>query len=485
MPSQADIHFNPTTCTIVTPLSSELNSQLYQELAYQTDGFFFSPAFQNGVWDGYTRLYRPKKQQFRTGLLSRVVSVLQSGGVEVVIHGKPDPIIPVFPEGRKYNLRPYQRRAVIDVLKERYGILQAPMRSGKTVIFIAIVDETRMFPAVFFCRSIDLAYQTKRRMQEFLPDVSVGVVGDGKVELGCDVTIITIQSAFSAYGKTLKEKGLLPEKTLKEKMDVIDLIRTARLVFYDEAHHSQSKTSRFILDKCARAEVKIGLSATPGTGGEEDLRIEETIGPVIHRVYYSELIREGFILRPTIYLYDLPKMSIPKGTNYASVYRQAVVENEFLTALIAKIVTTLMASGRSVVVQADFLKHIQCLHKAIPGSVALTGKDTTEHRISTIQRLQNKEVLCVVSTLFEEGIDVPSLDFTINAAGGLSNISTLQRMRSITAFEGKQTCGIIDFMHDCRYLKKHSERRLELYREEAEFKLVYRDVSKKTVEDFR
>lgn len=481
------IQFTPTFCTIGTRLSYELNTQLYDELAFQSEGYFFAPAFQSGNWDGYIRLYQPKRQRFRSGLLYRVVLLLSENGYTVEVEGKPEPITPQFDfSNYSFQLRAYQQRAAADILAHRFGIVQAPMRSGKTIIFISVVHEMREFPTIFFCRSLDLAYQTQSRVREFLPDIDVGIVGDGKVELSDQVTIMTIQSAFSAYGQRITDKALSKEKPLQrsQKDAVIDYIRNAKVVFYDEAHHTQSKTSRFILDKCLKATMKIGLTATPGTGGEEDLRIEETIGPVIHRVYYSELIKEGFILRPVIYMYSLPDVFLPNGTNYASVYRQAVVENTFLTRLVSKISTTLMASGRSVVVQADLIKHIRILHEAIPGSVMLTGKDTTEYRQEVFQKLKSKEVLCVVSTLFEEGIDIPSLDFTINVAGGLSNISTLQRMRSITAHDGKKTCGIVDFYHSSKYLKRHSERRLNLYREEPEFKIVYRDVRNKTVEDY-
>ena len=98
-------------------------------------------------------------------------------------------------------------------------------------------------------------------------------------------------------------------------------------------------------------------------------------------------------------------------------------------------------------------------------------------------KLTNKEILCLVSTLFEEGLDLVSLDYTINLVGGLDNIGVFQKMRSITAHKDKTKVGIIDFIHQCKYLKRHSKRRLDLYKSEPEFSVEIRDVSKKSIDE--
>ena len=388
-------------------------------------------------------------------------------------------------QSNTYTLRPYQLRAVQDICNKRFGILQAPMRSGKTNIFIACVDSERKFPTVFFCRSLDLAYQTIDRVKKFLPDIPVGLVGDGQTDIQ-DITIITIQSAFEAfkqkpkdYGVEEKDKPLIRDE---EKARVRKLVKDALIIFYDETHHSGSHSSRYILDRCKSAQMRIGLSATPFEGDTSDWLVEEAMGTVIHKVSYSELIREGFILRPYIYMYKLPPLDL-EGVAYPSVYKAAVTNNEYLTGLIVKLVNTLTSQGNSVVVQTEFIDHSKKLAKAT-GGVLLTGKERDmKVRQEVLRQLRAKEILCVVSTLFEEGLDILSLDFTINVAGGLTNIGTLQKMRSITATEGKETCGIIDFYHQCEYLERHSKTRRDIYLSEPEFVFEERDVSDMTLEE--
>lgn len=414
------INFTPVWCTLLpqdlgeewTTLEKDLNALL----SFRPTGYFFSPQYQSGIWDGYTRLYHEKTRKFRAGLLSKVVQFLQSQGYQVQIDNAPQPR-EFIQKSFTYQLRPYQVRAAQDITKIRYGILQAPMRAGKTIIFVSVVDSERQFPAIFICRSLDLAYQTRERLQTFLPDISVGIVGDGKVDIQ-DVTIVTIQSAFSAYGKTCKE--LDKEKVAEDKAAVRRLLTEAKLVFYDEVHHVKSATSRFVLDRCPHTTLKIGLSATPFAGTPEDMRIEEVIGPVIHQISYSELIQEGFLLRPHIYMYKLPEMDI--DDHYQTVYKKAVVENEFLTGLIKKLVDTLTGMKKSVVVQVEFINHAKRLGKAL-GVPVLTGSERDMSvRVDIKKKLESKEILCLVSTLFEEGLDVPCHppeQYLITASGEL------------------------------------------------------------------
>ena len=43
------------------------------------------------------------------------------------------------------------------------------------------------------------------KVRKFLPDISVGLIGDGQVNIQ-DITIITIQSAFEAFKQKPTEK---------------------------------------------------------------------------------------------------------------------------------------------------------------------------------------------------------------------------------------------------------------------------------------
>lgn len=480
------IEFSPVWCQITSNNSQELYEYLYNNLAYKPEGFYFSPKYQEGVWDGYSRLFKPITKRFRVGLLTKVIRLLEETDCTVVVSDFPHIELKqlkttIYKNAKKENveLRHYQIDPVLTAIEKRFGIIQAPPRSGKTLISTAIIDNEDIYPTTFFVRSKDLAYQTLAVFKANFEDKKVGFICDGVCDIG-DINVVTIQSVFSAYNKKCGEKGLTKEKEIDNKTEVKKLIRLTERVFYDEAHHTSSDTSKFILDHCVSATMKIGLSATPFSEKEESVLVEESLGPVIYQISYSELIKEGFLMKPYIYMYKLPKLEL-EGV-YRSIYKQAVVENQFLTTLIGSIVKKLNSLGKSVVIQTESVSHSKNLAKYLSCEY-LIGSDSTEKRQRVIQDLLNKKILCVVSTLFEEGLDTVTLDYTINLAGGLSNISTFQRMRSITAHESKTTIGIIDFIHQCKYLKRHSKKRMELYSSEPEFVIETRDVSKLGVQD--
>ena len=480
------IDFTMNWCKVVSDNSQELHEFLYNYLSYQPEGFFFSPRYQDQKWDGYSRLYKPGTQRFRAGLLSRTVEELERIGCEVEVKGvqskdvkEVKTLVYKNGEGTEVSLRPYQVKAVLSALNSRIGIIQAPPRSGKTLISTAIIDNENEFPVNFYVRSKDLAYQTLKVFSQNFSHLNLGFICDGMSSIG-DINIITIQSAYSAFDKKYKEKGLYEEKDVDNKKEVREAVREGKVLFFDECHHFSAASSRFIYDKSTSCVMKIGLSATPFSDKSDFILVEESTGPVIYQISYSELIKEGYLMKPYIYLYKLPKMQL-EGV-YPSVYNKAVVENSFLTSLVKTIVKRLNSKGKSVAIQTEFINHSKNLSREL-NCEYLVGNDTSEKRQRVIQDLIDKKIMCLVSTLLEEGIDLPTLDYTINLAGGLSNIGTFQRMRSITAHETKTSIGIIDFIHQCKYLKKHSKKRLDLYSLEPEFEIEIRDVSKKTLQE--
>jgi superfamily II DNA or RNA helicase len=482
------IQFTPIRSKIITLLPETINDQLFEFLSFKGKNYFFSSKYQERKWDGVTRLYNKKNQTFRSGFILKVAYFLQNLGMYVEVLGYPPPR-EFFRKRLAFELRPYQIDVVNSILKYRYGIIVSPPRSGKTLISAAVFDSIDAFPSIFYCRSIDLAIQTYQKFSigeptknilPYLPGIKVGIVGDGKFELG-DINIVTIQSAFSAYNERFPDKVDHIEQEVVNKSDLRAIISSAKVVFMDECHEIGGKTSRFILEKSSMdALLKIGLTATPDEGEAEDIRLEEHLGPVIHRVGYSTLIDAGYLLKPIIYMYKLPKITI--DGNYQTAYKKGVIENQFLNYLVKKIVKTLVESGHSVVIQTEYRNHTEKLAKFLDVP-HLMGQESGDKRAKVLQDLRDKKIMCLVSTVVEQGNDIGSLGFTINLCGQKKRRITIQRMRSTTKVEGKTVCGVIDFIHQCSYLKEHSNKRLQIYKSEPAFEIHIRDVSKKTIED--
>jgi superfamily II DNA or RNA helicase len=92
---------------------------------------------------------------------------------------------------------------------------------------------------------------------------------------------------------------------------------------------------------------------------------------------------------------------------------------------------------------------------------------TTKTRREDIQDFKDGKYPVLVSTLLKEGVDVPSMDAIIFAAGYKSSVLVIQTIgRALRAAKGKKDSTIVDFFdHGHRFLEQHSQMRMNTYAE--------------------
>ena len=85
----------------------------------------------------------------------------------------------------KGRLRPFQQKAVDEMLAKDFGTLSSATGSGKTIMALYMVARRRQ-PALIVVHTKDLASQWTERIETFLgiPASKVGLIGSGKKELG-------------------------------------------------------------------------------------------------------------------------------------------------------------------------------------------------------------------------------------------------------------------------------------------------------------
>lgn len=463
---------------------------LYGLLAYDIQNSYFIKAssrnrFIREKWDGQQHLFSKASGKFLTGHLPLVLEALESSSIPYEV----EDLRPTYRKGKLLTLvgveeREYQKDAVEAVLKQKRGRIWARPRSGKTIIEIMFHAQLNIVPHISICQSIDIAYQTKEKFEIFLPQVPVGVVGDGRCDVKPDgITIITIQSAIAAYNKKYElqpkeKKEALFEKAI-EKDRVKKLIENAKIVWVDECHHAASDSYRFILTQIEKAAYIVGGSGTLFREDNTDLYIEGLVGPLIYEINYSDLIEGGYLVAPTIHMIKLPRNIKPSGDTYPTIYKECITENEYRNGIIKRVVRNLESRDKSSMILVSKIKHGEILQKLIPGSIFLQGKDTSDFRIKTLKDLKDKKLMILITTLGNEGLDIPSLDAVIIAAGGKSAILIFQRLRCLTPYktdtEEKKHAIVVDFLDANKYLRAHSNKRKRLYKSEELFKVVEKD----------
>lgn len=422
--------------------------------------------------------FSSKPQTFPRGLLPRVEHILRFYEIPYAVVPDHRPRIAPVDPSHMPPLRTYQRACLAALDQHPWGIIDSPPRSGKTLMLAYDWDRRGRPPAVWFCDTIVLAEQTQRMFREYFPDAEIGLVGDGRCEVPNTIrshvntnrnqfTVMTVQSAYRALpkAKELPKRFLYdPDEQPPEHHDRIrEVIGSAEHVIRDEAHHATGVMDAAIL-RNTEATTRRFASGTPWHTESQGIALESVTGPVIWSVGYEHLFERGYLIRPDVFIVRLPMVRHPSGTPWSTIYKNYVVESELRNGIIASFCDWLNRRGMSVCVLVRQIKHGDILQR--PGWDVLYGSQRCfdrEHRQSVLERLGRKEVLTVISTVMGEGVDCPSLDAVVNAAGEKSAIAVMQRMRCLTPAPGKERALVLDFEDHAKYLTRHAKERRELY----------------------
>jgi len=244
-------------------------------------------------------------------------------------------------------------------------------------------------------------------------------------------------------------------------------------VIVDELHHLSAMDGTYakILSHVT-APVRLGFTATLPVKPEAKLAVEGFIGGVIGELSINEAADLDILARPKLRIVKLAESySISEKRTYQDVYQYGIVMNEARNNLIIKIAKEYIEQYKSVLIMVNQLSHGEWLSHVANQSFDLDipfVRGSTESFIrEEIKRdLQNKRTLSAIcSSVWKEGINIPSLDVVINAGGGKSEIAVLQAIgRGLRKTSDKKEVIIVDFFDPSHhYLISHFGHRLCLY----------------------
>ena len=452
-------------------------------------------------WDGYISAVCWNKNfchchikksglHFHTGLLSKAVSFFRDNNIpfrRVDIRNKTDKINR-YTMSEEFEFREYQQDIINKIIGNSEvrgidrGIIKCATGSGKSSIACAIIAGIGVSPTIFYVPSIDLLKQAKDEIEKFIREdgkrIEVGIVGGGQKDIK-DITVMTIQTAVKALGGVWKKFD--DEDNNKDDTDISDikenireLIKNSRLMFGDEVHHWSSETCQIISDASISCQYKFGMSGTPYRDMGDDILIEGCFGRTIVDINASFLIKQNYLVKPTIYFNKINNMRGLRKSSYANIYKQAIVENEFRNNQVVEMTERFKISGRKILILIKQINHGKILEKLIDGSVFLYGGTAKKKRQKYLDKMRKGESqITIASVIFDEGIDVKPLDTLILAGGGKSVTRALQRIgRTLRPYPGKKDAIVVDFMDNCKYLQSHSKKRLKIYKTEEEFEII-------------
>lgn len=301
--------------------------------------------------------------------------------------------------------------------------------SGKTEVAVGL---TRALPCrwLFVVHRTNLLEQTAQRYElrasehaaagSYVGPVVAARYGEGRLDdprtlLGCRFVVATFQTLLAK----VKQRDPLALYLLKEWAEGLQA---------DEAH-TLPATNFWALAMNCNAVFRFGLSGTPlDRGDKRSLFTIAATGPVIARVRASDLIARGVLARPTVRMVRVQQTA--SWWEYAQFYAESVVNSR---ARNQAIVDTAIAARGPMFIFVRIVEHGRWLtdelNRAGVRAAFVSGDKATKLRLDAIARLNQGEFdALVVTSVFQEGVDVPGLRTVINATAAESVIATLQNL---------------------------------------------------------
>jgi len=358
-------------------------------------------------------------------------------------------------------LRDYQNEAVDVVMKEKHALLEVGTGGGKTEISIECIRRLGV-KTLFIVDKVELLKQTKERMEKAL-GIPIGQIGHGEDNIQ-DVTVATIQTLYKHLGKYSK------------------YLNTIRFVIFDECHKVAAKSYWRLSHHFNNTEYRLGMSGTAFRDDGNDLMINAVMGFRAYDLSSKRLIREGWLMKPTIsfikgFMTDefkqrtktiLNDMKVNPTKDYAEYYHGYISSNTERNSVIERLADKYR--GKKILILVKLVDHGKELEEAIPGSRYLHGSIGKEERAEMFEQFTRGKLDVLIATIgiASEGLDIPVLDIVINAAANKGDVKTIQILgRVLRKLEGKENARYIDFVDDIDFFRQASYNRMRILKEEG------------------
>lgn len=444
-------------------LPKDVKVCLDEDLSFLVQGYMFSPKFKKGHWDGRKHFFSRRTYKFPTGLIGRCREILEDFGIDYEHKDeRPKPIerSPTPLPFRGITLFSYQEEAVEIALRITRGVIRAPCGFGKTEVILKIVSELNA-PTNIFVHRTPLFYQMANRLKSRC-GADAGRIGDGKF-IPRKINVVMIQTAH-------------------DNPRVMAVLRQAAVNIYDECQIIPTDSLYNVHREVRRSTYLLGLSATPWRDDGNDMYIEAAVGPIIYSKTASELINIGR-LSPV----DIVFIHVNKTTKrdrfepYADFYDRTVVFNSKRTAIVATIVRWLFSKKKTVLITVRRIPHGEAIMHALEVMCPdvkkkfVKGELDSAEKFNTLEELnERKWDVVVATTIYDIGIDVPTLDCLINVRSSASSVGTYQLVgRVLRTAPGKEQALVIDLADDCKWLDKHWKAREKILKTEPAFNIKH------------
>jgi superfamily II DNA or RNA helicase len=449
---------------------------LSDKLSFQVPNVTFIQSVKNRHWDGRKRYFNLKYSRFPTGLISKVRDFLNEHNIAYsIVDNRERPVRGDTISNKKpFDWYPYQIDTLNKLIQVQRGIIKLPTGAGKSRIIVGLIGQLNVKTLIVTHR-IDIILQLKKDIELWL-DTKIGILTGDEKQLLENINIASVQTILGAFKSN---------KTNILSQQIIDFVKNCECLVVDESHHVSAECYQLLTNRCYKAFYRYGFTATPfhEMGGE--FLIEACFAKRIVDINIKELVEQGYLAKPYV-LYLEHKYKIMRGDMFNDIYKKGISENEVRNNIICDMALRRVSKNKSVLISVKYIKHGEILLKKISKKYDankisfIKGEIDSEERQQVLQDLDNKKIMIVIATtVFNEGVNVKSLDTLINAKAQDSVVDFLQTIgRAMRKTNLKNKVLIIDFFDNFRYFRKKSQERLNVIIDEK-LRLFYKNLLKK------
>lgn len=346
---------------------------------------------------------------------------------------------PVDFEGN-INLYDYQEKAVNEAIKSKNGVLVGQCGCGKTQIGIGVIARIGL-KALWITHTKELLNQSKQRYIQYFGSDDVGVITEGKVDIGAKITFATVQTLSN--------------------IDLQSYADTWDTVIVDECHRlcgTPTKVTMFYkVLSSLKARYKYGVTATAHRSDGLIQSMFAILGPIIHEIPKSAVADKTMEVQIKPIFIEMELSRDCFDTDGTIIFTKALNEIALDEVSIDRIVNNLKANAHNYnLVLSDRLEQLReikaKLHsdKAVMIDGSMTSRKGKAQREKAIRLMQEGKMhyLFASYNLAKEGLDIPRLNRLHLATPKKDKSVVTQSLGRIARkFDGKKDAICYDYVH--------------------------------------
>lgn len=345
------------------------------------------------------------------GCMYALLPWIKQGSEKIYCHFNNNPLIS-FKDAKVSGIEEfydYQEDAINAAIEAKGGVVVGGCGMGKTLCGMEIIKRIGR-RALWLCHTGDLLRQAKDDLLKLYPMAKIGLTTEGKLEIGEDVTISTVQTMCN-----------IDPDLYRDKFDV---------VICDEAAHvcgSPTKLKMFtsVLSKIP-ARYKFGLTATPTRADglinamyaylgvapngafAPTYKVDRSRVKTMEAEHIRVEVQNNYLAGNMWKIYDSSGM-----LDYNKLINELCIDDKRNTFITENIVN-LAKQGRKQIVLSLRVEHCEHLVEMLQNrgikALLCVGKITAKKREQILKQQVEWDVIVATYSLLKEGVSIKELD---------------------------------------------------------------------------